>query len=299
MNQDLSRNGKEERPLSAEETAGFAEGDPFKEHDLPEDFATAVADGLARPDRHKNAAGKKLCGMCANKTKGEWRCESKGFPASDLHCPAISECRFFFPNPTVQRPPQPKKKCLPVPPGVKFLYFGQLRGKTKKGVPQHQGIVTVAWSEPSPGTLHLGFSFCSPKDPWHKTTGRDIALTRLLRPVVIPFLYSPRRTVHEVARAVMSHDFVRLAAIAPGGAMWGGIPSWTKGLAKKMWPTRRPQPRITFISTPRQVKRLFSKYCVDEAMSMVPTEVWRPRPSPLNILTRMAFDIAKLGRATD
>lgn len=322
MNQDLSRNGKEERPLS--ETAGFAKGDPFKEHNLPEDFANVIADELARPDRHEDAAGKELCGMCGHKVKGKgWRCsklnlsaKGPGIPA--FTCPAPgAACYGFSKKPTVQRPPQPKKKGLPVPPGVKFLYFGR-----PKGSHDHHGVVTVAWIEPSPGTLHLGFSFCSPKDPWHKTTGRDIALTRLLHPLVIPFLYSPRRTVHEVTRAVMSHDFVRLAAIAPGVTMWGIIPSWTKDLAKRMWPkkittefsktlsykllTRRqprsPKPLITFISTPRHMgKSLFFKYCVEEPAEISP-EAWerlenvlrrtRPRPSPLDIITRMFVDIA-------
>lgn len=134
---------------------------------------------------------------------------------------------------------QSKKKGLPVPDGVKFLYLG----RPSKGVNwshkdweyYQQGVVTVAWIESSPGVLHLGFSFCSPKDRWCKITGRDMAMARLLTPIVIPFLYDAKRTVHEVVRAVVTHDFMRLAALTPGATMiWERVPSWTMGLAKRL-----------------------------------------------------------------
>ena len=296
MNQDLS--GKPSDRLAAD----FAEIEAATDHVLAESEAICIA------------AGKKLCATCQNKAKGEWRCESKGFPASDRHCPATYGCRFFFPKPAVQRPPQPKKKGLPVSPGVKLLYFGRPEGvKTchlgpypvKGGSREHQGVVTVAWIEPSPGTLHLGFSFCSPKDPWCKTTGRDIALTRLLHPVVIPFLYSSQRTVHEVARAIMSHDFKRLAAIAPGVTMWGITPSWTKDLAKKMWPPHRHTKLFIWKCPPlTHTVNVMSAEFSSEAWERLPKTLWRrtrprPHPSPLDILTRMAVDLAGLGRAAD
>ena len=254
-----------EQPLSAEDTTGFAVGDPFKEHGMV-------------------AAGKKLCGMCGGKAPGrEWRCTrlidqssqgnyrplNRGVPGGYFYvCPnPDGNCPGFLKNPSVKRHSQPKKKGLPVPPGVKFIYIGAPRGKTKKGSPQHQGVVTVAWIEPSPGTLHLAFSFCSPKDRWCKATGRDMALARLLHPAVIPCLYSPKRTVHEVVRAVLTHDFMRIYTLAPGATMLGMVPSWTKALVKRM-ATRRVS----------GIGRLF------------PFNI----PIPLNIIAHMMADIAKL-----
>ncbi len=121
-------------------------------------------------------------------------------------------------------------KHLPVPSGVKFLYFGRLdlQGPSNR----HRGVITVAWKEAAPGMLLISFALCSPKDRWCKITGRDLAISRFEGhpgPYIIPCLYSPRGTVHEVVRAVLSHDFGRLEAIAPR-AKWGWIPSWTKGL---------------------------------------------------------------------
>ena len=123
-----------------------------------------------------------------------------------------------------KRPLQEKKRGLPVPQGVRFLYYGR----------PGPGVVTVAWIIPSPGILHLGFAFCSPGDKWCKIAGRDMALARLLHPLVMPFLYSPKRTVHETVRAVLTHDFMRLAALAPGATMWGAVPSWTRRLGARM-----------------------------------------------------------------
>ena len=201
---------------------------------------------------HKNATGKKMCGLCARKAAGKnvWVC-APGESSLKRECPAPDGiCVSFLKKPSVIHPPQPKKKGLPVPEGVKFLYIGAPRGKTKKGVPQHQGVVTVAWITPGPGVLHLGFSFCSPKDHWCKITGRDQTLARLLHPIVMPFLYSPKRTVHETVRAVLTHDFQRVTALSPGATMLGTVPSWTKNLAKRLmvgykltW-LRVPQPPV-------------------------------------------------------
>ena len=135
---------------------------------------------------------------------------------------------------------QEKKRGLPVPQGVKFLYYGR----------PGPGVVTVAWIIPSPGILRLGFAFCSPGDKWCKIAGRDMALARLLHPLVMPFLYSPKRTVHETVRAVLTHDFQRVTALSPGATMLGTVPSWTKDLAKRLmvgykltW-LRVPQPPV-------------------------------------------------------
>ena len=159
-------------------------------------------------------------------------------------------------------PLQEKKHGLPIPLGTKFIYIG------KPG----PGVVTVAWISPAPGTLHLGFSFCSPKDRWCKATGRDMALARLIHPVAIPFLYSPKRTVHEVIRAVLSHDFGKLSALSPGATMWGSVPSWTKDLTKRLMAGTERDRRGT-------VTCLFPF----------------PIPIPLKIIAHMMRDIAALG----
>jgi hypothetical protein len=187
-------------------------------------------------DWAENAAGKKLCGMCHNKATGEWRCISRSFPASDLRCPAINgECRSFFQKTQLTRPPQPKKKGLPVPPGVKLLYFGRPPG----------GVVTVAYSIAKKIPLvEIAFSFCSPKDRWCKTTGRDMAVERLRNfYLTVPYLYSPKRTVHEAVRAAMNHDWQTLFWAANFTQpdlrpFQRSVPSWTKGLAERMG-TRR------------------------------------------------------------
>lgn len=212
--------------------------------DLPEDFTKVIADGLARPDRHKNAAGKKLCGVCAHKAKVKriWQCTLKGEP---FYCPALSNsCGGFSQKSLHKKAPQGKKKCLPVPPGVKFLYVGAPSpGRYLdfgRRVPVSRGVVTVAWTSPAPGTLHLGFSFCSPKDRWCKATGRDMAAARLLKKtgptLTIPFLYDAKRTVREVVMAVCRHDFGKLEALCPGATAWGHpqVPSWTKNLVNVM-----------------------------------------------------------------
>lgn len=206
-----------------------------------------------------------------------------------------------------KKPLQEKKRGLPVPQGVKFLYFGVTKGDRKKGVPQHQGVVTVAWIESSPGTLVMGFSFCSPEDPWCKATGRGMAMKRLYgHPVVIPFLYSPKRTVHEVARAVLTHDFGRLAALSPGVTMWERVPSWTKGLAGRlMGGTKRDRQgrgktlgeKLAWLraqgidlGAPPLTGFPFSIASLDKIFRP-PLEV----EIPLTIIARMMRDIAKLG----
>ena len=223
--------------------------------------------------RHENAIGKRRCGLCARKAAGKsvWVCAPGASPLK-RECPAPHGiCVSFLRKPSIPRPPQPKKKGLPVPEGVKFLYV-------RNG--DHQGVVTVAWIESSPGILHLGFSFCSPKDLWCKAAGRDMALARLIHPLVIPFLYSPKRTVHEVTRAVLSHDFERLAALTPGATMWERVPSWTRGLAKRMSKTRV----VAIYRLPGSAARIIASLKEFEIKHL-----------PLAIMAQMMRDIAALG----
>lgn len=260
---------KPERPLSSEQTAGFVFFERVAYGKLPEDFKKVIAEGLARPDRHENAAGKKLCGMCCFKQTGKWACGN----ISRFKCPTegSGKCLGFSPKLLRKKDAQgSQKKSLPVPAGVKFLYIGAPKGKTKKGVLQHQGVVTVAWIESSPGLLCVAFSFCSPADPWYKATGRDMAIRRLNEhSLVIPFLYDAKRTVHEVTRAVLSHDFKRLEVVAKTRVILIKGPSWTRNLAKRM-----ETKRVSGLS------RLFPF----------------PIPIPLTIIAHMMADIDKLGR---
>ena len=178
-----------------------------------------------------------------------------------------------------KKPFQEKRRGLSVLPGVQFLYVG------KPG----PGVVTVAWIESSPGTLVMGFSFCSPKDPWCKITGREIAMTRLYElPIVMPFLYSPKRTVHETVRAVLTHDFQRIIALSPGATMLGTVPSWTKDLAKRLMGGTEKDRR-------GRGKTLGDKLAWLRAqglnLSAPPMEI----ELPLTIIARMMRDIASLG----
>ena len=228
------------------------------------------------------AAGKKLCGMCDFRNRANprisWHC-NKGLP-----CPwpePENPCVQYYRPPGDPKSPQLKKKGLPVPEGVKFIYVGAPRGKTKKGVPQHQGVVTVAWIETTPGLLRMAFSFCSPQDRWCKGTGRDMVVDRLYeQSLVIPFLYSPKRTVHEVVRAILSHDFGRLAALTPGATMYERVPSWTRGLAKRMSKTRV----VAIYRLPGSAARIIASLKEFEIKHL-----------PLAIMAQMMRDIAALG----
>ena len=171
-----------------------------------------------------------------------------------------------------KKPFQEKKKGLPVPPGIKFIYYGR----------PGPGVVTVAWTEPSPGLLHLAFSFCSPRDQWCKATARDMALARLLHPVVMPFLYSPKRTVHETVRAMLTHDFQRIIALSPGATILGTVPSWTKDLAKRLMGGTEKN---------RRPKTLGEKLAWLHAKGVLPLKA----EIPLTIIARMMRDIAALG----
>jgi hypothetical protein len=64
-----------------------------------------------------------------------------------------------------------------------------------------------------------------------------MAAARLLTPTMtIPFLYDTKRTVREVVKALLSHDFGKLEMLCPGSIAWGHarVPSWTKDLAERM-----------------------------------------------------------------
>jgi len=293
----------EERPLSAEETAGFATGDPFKEHGLPS-------------LRHENAVGKKYCAMCCFKQTGKWACGNIG----RFKCPypeSAGACPGFSPKPLRKKGRQGgKKKGRPVPEGIKFVYYGRPthRGPVLgRSSHDHHGVVTMAWIIPEPGVLHIAFSFCSPKDLWCKATGREMALARLIHPIIVPYLYSPKRIISDVARAVMVHDFRRLAALTPGAIICGLVPSWTKGLAKHLMGGTARERRsggapISILSTPRRKDGPFSSFCIDEAAEVSP-EAWArlgkiarrrflgapPIDYSLGILARMMADIAALG----
>lgn len=234
------------------------------------------------------AAGKKLCGMCGYRAaeKGIWRC--KGVPVTGKHggvyfhtCPAPDgDCPGFQAKPSAPRPPQAKKKGLSVAPGITFQYYGRpgAPGAWHEGDRAHQGVVTVAIDQ-GPGILHLGFSFCSPKDRWCKVTGRDMAMERLYDdPLVVPYLYNPRRSAFDVIRAVLAHNR-RLTAFADAVPPLLKVPDWTKGLAERTEGGFCRNP-ILSVSLPANKGR--------QRILMAPMEV------PLRILAHMMADIAKL-----
>lgn len=267
-----------EQPLSTQESAGLAAGDLL-------------------------AAGKGQCGKCLKKRKNQWRCADK------LSCPTTAfRCIGYVLKKSLDRIVPPKKKVPPAPPGVKFLYFGRPRrqpqqrhkglpdllqhllGHPKNGSLEHHGVVTVAYSiaERVP-LVEIAFSFCSPKDRWCKATGRDMAITRLHNsPITVPYIYSPKRTMHEVVRAILSHDFQRLERLIPGMKAWGNcrVPSWTKDLAERM-----ERKEITASEINRTLGRPAN---------------WRPDPThaadaftyllPGITLARILADLAKLER---
>jgi len=244
---------------------------------------------LLAVEAERKAAGKKLCGMCGNKAAGKnvWICTLS--PAFKCACPAPEgACISFLKKPSVIRHLQRKKKGLPVPAGVKYFYYGRPAAHSGPYLGHsphdHQGVVTVAWIEPSPGLLHLAFSFCSPEDRWCKTKGRDMALGRLLRPIVVPFLYSPQRTVYEATRAILSHDFGRLAALSPGTTMWGAVPSWTKRLAGRLVAGEKRDRRIK-----RFAEYSLSKIILGGCPGITASQY------PLGIMAKMMADIASLG----
>jgi len=212
------------------------------------------------------ADAKKQCGLCGHKAegKGNWRCTNTNTPWElPRHL-----CDGFSQKPAAKRKPQPRKKGLPVPPGVKLIYLGRpmrLMPGQPVGSRDHQGVVTVAWMLPSPDTLHLGFSFCNPgqkgvppgncqvvlsgpssttgnpypkgrpavpPDSFCKVEGRDIAMKNLYDdPLVYRFLYNQKRAVCDVVKAVLSHDqrLRQFASIPP----LLKVPSWTRTLVRK------------------------------------------------------------------
>jgi hypothetical protein len=212
---------------------------------------------------------------------------------------------------------------MPIPPDVTFLYFGKPQG----GARAHHGVITVAMRVKG-HCLHLGFSFCSSKDPWCKAMGRDMALARLLNPtIIIPCLYFPKRTAQEVAMAVARHDFDLLETLCPGSKAWGHcrVPSWTRKLGRVI---------RTATEISRRMKRFHRTHAadalgyltrikaapgspidwarhlrggapIDEAAEISP-ETWarldkvlqerthKPKPTAAQILARMMRDISEL-----
>jgi hypothetical protein len=200
--------------------------------------------------------GKKQCGLCASKAAGKiWKCTK----LPEYPCPTPRDCPGFSQKPEVLRNLQPKSKGLEIPPGMKFLYLGRpgsgvifIGPKSQKqaGSQDHEGVVTVAWISPAPGTLHIGFSFCNPGHPgvpprsdskgrpavrpdsFCKAEGRDYAMKNLYDdPLVYSFLYNAKRAVCDVVKATLNHDprLKQFASVPP----LLKVPSWTKNLGKR------------------------------------------------------------------
>ena len=211
------------------------------DQDTPQCASPSEGEEEGTSSRHENAAGKRMCGLCGNKAPGKkWQCmHVGGYPCPNGRITLQTHpdwiCPGFTKKPAKKRSLQPKKKSPSLPEGVKFLYVGAPHGKTKKGVPQHQGVVTVAYSiAEKVNLIEISFAFCSPSDHWCKATGRRFALKRLRDSyLTVPYLYDAKRIVHEVTRAILAHDYKRLEILV--GVVTLHVPSWTKALAKKIW----------------------------------------------------------------
>ena len=243
-------------------------------------------DDYPTPDRHKNAVGKALCGACGYKTAvKEWRCTNQDMP---FYCPAVQDsCPNFLKKPFAPRPPQPKEKSLPVPEGVKFLYFG----RPKQGSHAHIGVVTIAYRiNQVARQIEIGFSCCSPQDSWVKAKGRDIAMTRLATiPINVPYIYHTRQLIVDAAQALMTHDFQTLAQIGrafPSSQVRRHIPSWTRGLAKWL-------PLITASDRLGRKMKAIIKAAPGSPIDWARSR--KPHPTGAQILSVMMRDIAALG----
>jgi hypothetical protein len=197
---------------------------------------------------HENAEGKKLCGTCQHKVKLPiWVCIVR---LNGLTCPASNgKCPEYLPKTSKRYPTQQKVKGLAkVPPGVVMMYFGRegIMGRYNWSG-GHHGIITAAVRvKESPNFIEIGFSFCSPTDPWCKAKGRDLALERLtMNPTVIPYLYKPLAMARLAVKAVALHDWKRLSQFGILAAhLPDQVPGWTKGVTLE----RKKRPIIKMIS---------------------------------------------------
>lgn len=152
-------------------------------------------------------------------------------------------------------PKQSKVKGLPIPPGVSFIYYGRPSKmmSRKFGAFGHLGVMTVAFRIVSPGVLHLAVACCSPKDPWCKVAGRDLALKRLYDdPIITPFLYEPWRIARQVAEALIKRDFAGLQnfGVTPCQNIERLVPGWAKKLANRLKAGKlRPSPKTILKKT--------------------------------------------------
>ena len=244
-------------------------------------ISKAAMEEVGTDARHENAAGKKLCGMCAFRNRAVslgniWRC-LKG-----LECPwpePENPCINYFHK--IQKIKPPKRGELPrpiIPPGVRFIYFGR----------PGPGVMTVAYSiHEKSQTIEMGYSFCSPMDNWIKAKGQDIALRRLnQRAVVANYLYEPRRLVVQIAQAMMERRFKNLGDVLftfPGD-LKTTVPGWSRDLARRL-KVRTWECLVPKVNWP------ITKKVEDEILSFV----FRRRPTADHIMARMVQDILNLG----
>lgn len=87
--------------------------------------------------------------------------------------------------------------------GIRYYYFG----RTKTG--NTNGIITCA-TRLNGFDVHVGFSFCSPKDNFKKEMGRRIALGRLNEsPVILKFTGHSGDDVAAYIKTVIESDLLR------------------------------------------------------------------------------------------
>lgn len=255
--------------------------------------------------RNLFAAGKKLRGMCVNKSpdKGRWSC------SNHFQCPtSLPNCPGFTEKPVGLRSLQSKKKGLEIPPGMSFLYFGRPWGP-HSGATNHHGVMTVAFLPIDGHFLQLGFAFCHsgrhsgdpkkriPVEPFCKSDGRDEAMKKLYDdPVICPYYYSPTHTAWEVALAVLRHDFKRFNFLVLPPNFGRSIPSWTKKMAKKLDQAGERQRRLRRLARKSQKFSHSMRSHIKDALNyslhglfIKPNEL-----SATKILAEMDRDIRKL-----
>lgn len=102
---------------------------------------------------------------------------------------------------------------------------------------RHGGVVTIVLElDSNRRRMKLGFSFCSPDDPFVKRTGVENAIRRLQEcPIEVPVLYAADLMAHEILKALCTRDWGTLEQVTTleihTEAWKRAVPSW----AKKWW----------------------------------------------------------------
>lgn len=96
-------------------------------------------------------------------------------------------------------------------PKPRIIHFGWHGQKQKAGKEKHGGVLTIAYREAVPGTILLGFSFCSRSDNFSKQKGGRDAMQRMrTKSIAFKFLGRYRQTFQSVLTALCMRKFKEL-----------------------------------------------------------------------------------------